>query len=49
MTTCIEPRISVASPASHRPNDRTLTLTFAPDAPLALIRDRRRARASGHP
>jgi len=38
MTTYSEPRISIASPAPDRPADRTLTLTFAPDAPLAMIR-----------
>jgi len=38
MTTEHEPRISVASPESDRPDDRTLTLTFAPDTPLAMVR-----------
>jgi len=40
MTTDNEPRISVAppDPAPDRPDDRTLTLTFAPDAPLAMVR-----------
>ena len=38
MTTDNEPRISVAPSAADRPDDRTLTLTFAPDAPLAMIR-----------
>lgn len=38
MTTDNEPRISVASPEPDRPDDRTLTLTFAPDAPLAMVR-----------
>lgn len=40
MTTDNEPRISVAppDPEPDRPDDRTLTLTFAPDAPLALVR-----------
>lgn len=38
MTADSEPRISVASPASDRPDDRTLTLTFTPDAPLAMVR-----------
>jgi len=38
MTTDNEPHISVASPESDRPADRTLTLTFAPDAPLAMVR-----------
>jgi len=38
MTTDNEPRISVAPSAPDRPADRTLTLTFAPDAPLALVR-----------
>lgn len=38
MTTDNEPRISVAPSAPARPDDRTLTLTFAPDAPLAMVR-----------
>ncbi len=38
MTTDSEPRLSVAPSAPDRPDDRTLTLTFAPDAPLALVR-----------
>ncbi len=38
MTTDNEPRLSVAPSAADRPDDRTLTLTFAPDAPLAMVR-----------
>lgn len=38
MTTDSEARLSVAPSAPDRPDDRTLTLTFAPDAPLAMVR-----------
>jgi len=38
MTTDSKLRLSVAPSAPDRPDDRTLTLTFAPDAPLALVR-----------
>jgi len=37
MTTDSEPPFSVASPESDRPDDRTLTLTFTSDAPLAMV------------